>query len=150
MTEILQPSLGPSAPGYQWAYAEAILPVSVTSGSLTPVTVISTNSFTLDKARDVWVEIFASNVTPGSGAGESVNSLIKVDGTDMGQIASIVTQNATANPGVPYIGRRKLSLGAGAHTIIWTAFRITNTGTILAGNGTGTNSVPAYIRVTTA
>lgn len=135
-------------PGYQFDRASISTAASITAtawGSAT--TVITGNSVTYDGSTEVIIEFFSPTVV------ESVSNVGVFIGFFDGatQLGAGGAQQTNSTSGeMPFYLRRFWTPSAAAHTITVKGIVGSGTGTVQAGDGTGSNFVNAYLRITKA
>ena len=137
---------GSQITGLDYAAASITSPVSITAtSSATGNTCISTGAFAITNPGDYYVEVFTPQLTKGT-----TNLDVELwDGGTSGTFMQTLTGHMTASDilgsGNTFLAR--VTLAAGTHTMVVTAFVDAGTGSFGAGAGTTGAAPPARIRV---
>lgn len=110
----------------------------------TATTIVTAGAFTPNGTDEYWIEFFSPEVQAGSA--DSVLIELYDGATRLGEMA--IFANPATQPASPCLVRRKLVPTNAAHTYSIRAWRVTNNGIVVAGNGTAGNAMPGYINIT--
>jgi hypothetical protein len=134
------------ASGAELAYAEITANVTVASTTAaTPTSVVDAGSVTYAASTPIVVEFSAPLVTSNCSCAEACEL------EDGGSVAGTIWQTG-ANSGLPAYGARRFAPSAGSHDYSIGCYRQSGSGSVVVnpGNSSGTNPVPAFIRITLA
>lgn len=131
------------------AFASITAPVNLTAtSSATGTTAISTGAFGISNPGNYYVEVWSPLLTKGT-----TNLDLELwDGGTSGTFLSTLTGHMTASTALGQgVGLEvRVTLGAGAHTLVVTGFVDAGTGVFGAGTGATGAQPPAFIRVRSA
>jgi hypothetical protein len=138
--------------GTELDYVEITSNVSVTGGVGAQVPVITGSSLSYDGSTRIRIEFYA----PVIEAAASVNAFVACElwdgSTDLCEIVGSNNPASSAVIDLPCYAVRYLTPTAATHQYIIKAFRQTggSNGLVAAGNGSGGNFAPAFLRISTA
>jgi len=137
-------------PGYEFDYAQATSPVSVTqTAEASANTLVTGNAVTYDGSTAVIIEFFCDNVDGNNSIQAFTQVWLFDNGSSIGYFGT-VRQPTAAEMYVPILVRRRLTPSAASHTYSVRATTSTGTASYDAGAGGAGAASPMYIRITKA
>lgn len=134
--------------GYQWdrvTKTTAVTSTATTEGTAT--TILTSNSFTSDGSA-IEIEFWSPDVFNNGAAGTATYIALFLDSTSLGR-AVIGNANAGGADN-PYSVRTSTPASAAAHTVTAKLYVSGNTGSVGAGAGGASTSLPMFLKVTKA